>query len=139
SFAREFKDVGLFIKAIDMNFAFKLVDARSDLHANCAFVSAVIDGLGNFRAGHARDDFPRIAEECPHLIDGLGDLECLLNSYCHNYEIPFSWSICHTFQGVIGMSMCLTPRCDNASTTALTNAAGDPTFGDSPTPFAPIG
>ena len=35
--------------------------------------------------------------------------------------------------------MCRTPSGDNASMTALTNAAGLPTFGLSPTPFAPIG
>src|SRR6516225_10969498 len=52
---------------------------------------------------------------------------------------PLSFKICHTFQGAMGMSMCLTPKCDRASTTALTNAAGEPTLGDSPTPLAPMG
>ena len=70
---------------------------------------------------------------------GSGDLEGLFNAYCHIYVIPFSWRICHTFHGVIGISMWRTPRCERASTTALTNAAGDPTLGDSPTPFAPMG
>src|SRR5262249_5567509 len=45
----------------------------------------------------------------------------------------------HTFGGVIGMSICLTPRCQSASTTALTMAAGAPTVPESPTPFAPSG
>src|SRR5262249_3071753 len=61
------------------------------------------------------------------------------NPLCNYSATPFSLRICHTFQGAMGMSMCRTPRCDRASTTALTNAAGEPTFGDSPTPLAPIG
>src|SRR3979490_3076780 len=57
-----------------------------------------------------------------------------------NYsETPFSFRIFQIFQGAIGISMCLTPKCDRASTTAFTKAAGDPTFGDSPTPLAPNG
>jgi hypothetical protein len=52
---------------------------------------------------------------------------------------PFFFSTCHTFSGVIGMSMCVTPRCRNASTTALAIAGGAPTVADSPTPFAPNG
>src|SRR5262249_15509875 len=52
---------------------------------------------------------------------------------------PFSLRIFHTFSGVIGMSMCRTPRWANASTTALAMAGGAPTVADSPTPFAPSG
>ena len=40
---------------------------------------------------------------------------------------------------VSGMSMFRTPRCHSASITAFTNAAGEPTVADSPTPLAPIG
>ena len=40
----------------------------------------------------------------------------------------------------MGMSMWSTPWVSySASITALTIAGGEPTFGDSPTPFAPIG
>jgi hypothetical protein len=35
--------------------------------------------------------------------------------------------------------MCRTPSGESESMTALTKAAGLPTFGLSPTPFAPIG
>ena len=49
--------------------------------------------------------------------------------------IPFSFKIRQTFSGVMGMSMCLTPRCARASTTALAMAGGAPTVADSPTPF----
>jgi tetratricopeptide (TPR) repeat protein len=52
---------------------------------------------------------------------------------------PFSLRMFHTFSGVIGMSMCRTPRWDSASTTALAMAGGAPTVADSPTPFAPKG
>ena len=52
---------------------------------------------------------------------------------------PFSFKIAHTFAGVIGISMCRTPRWDSASTTALTMAGGAPTVADSPTPLAPSG
>ena len=52
---------------------------------------------------------------------------------------PFAFNTCHTFSGVIGISMCVTPRCRSASTTALTIAGGAPTVADSPTPFAPSG
>jgi hypothetical protein len=45
----------------------------------------------------------------------------------------------HTFDGVSGMSACRTPYGFNASITAFTTAAGEPTVADSPTPFAPIG
>jgi hypothetical protein len=45
----------------------------------------------------------------------------------------------HSLADVTGMSMLRTPRCHTASSTALTNAAGEPTVADSPTPFAPIG
>ena len=44
-----------------------------------------------------------------------------------------------TFSRVNGMSMWSMPSGASASITALTNAAGEPTFGLSPTPFAPIG
>src|SRR6185295_7235627 len=45
----------------------------------------------------------------------------------------------HTLLRLIGMSICRMPSGDSASTTALTNAAGLPTLGLSPTPLAPIG
>ena len=48
-------------------------------------------------------------------------------------------SASHTLSGVSGMSMFFTPACQSASITAFTYAAGDPTVGDSPTPFAPSG
>src|SRR5947199_379800 len=52
-----------------------------------------------------------------------------------------TWSRRHfqTFAGVTGISIWRTPRCHNASTTALTIAAGAPTVADSPTPLAPKG
>src|ERR1700683_4582689 len=52
---------------------------------------------------------------------------------------PLLRSAAHTLSEVTGMSMLVMPRCDNASMTALTYAAGDPTVADSPTPFAPLG
>src|SRR5262249_7572420 len=58
--------------------------------------------------------------------------------YCYSVT-PLSLKSFQTFGGVIGMSMCLTPRCQSASTTALTIAAGAPTVADSPTPLAPSG
>src|SRR3954453_19806421 len=46
----------------------------------------------------------------------------------------------HTRARVQGMSMWSTPCAScRASITAFTIAGGDPTFGDSPTPFAPSG
>src|SRR6185503_14416967 len=65
---------------------------------------------------------------CTYLV------ECLLHP-----RTPASRRSFHTFAAVIGLSMCRTPRCQSASTTALTIAAGAPTVADSPTPFAPSG
>ncbi len=45
----------------------------------------------------------------------------------------------HTRSGVHGMSMCVTPRCDTASTTAFWIAGVEPMVPDSPMPFAPSG
>ena len=52
---------------------------------------------------------------------------------------PFSFRISHTRSGRIGISTCVTPRWDSASTTAFAIAGGAPTVADSPTPFAPSG
>ena len=52
---------------------------------------------------------------------------------------PTSCSACQTLSEVTGISRLRTPTCARASTTAFTNAAGEPTVADSPTPFAPIG
>ena len=52
---------------------------------------------------------------------------------------PFSLRISHTRSGLIGISTCVTPRWDSASTTAFAIAGGAPTVADSPTPFAPSG
>ncbi len=52
---------------------------------------------------------------------------------------PASFKIAHTFGGVMGISMCRTPRWESASTTALTMAGGAPTVADSPPPLAPSG
>src|ERR1700683_4110406 len=52
---------------------------------------------------------------------------------------PLLRSAAHTLSDVIGMSMLVIPRCESASMTAFTYAAGDPTVADSPTPLAPIG
>src|ERR1051325_1278794 len=52
---------------------------------------------------------------------------------------PFAFRSCHTFSGVTGISTCVTPRCESASTTAFAIAGGAPTVADSPTPFAPNG
>jgi hypothetical protein len=49
------------------------------------------------------------------------------------------WIASHTLAEVTGMSILRIPVSASASTTALTNAAGDPTVADSPTPLAPIG
>ena len=45
----------------------------------------------------------------------------------------------HTRSGRIGISICVTPKCASASTTAFAIAGGAPTVADSPTPFAPNG
>ena len=50
-----------------------------------------------------------------------------------------SWIACHTRSAVHGMSMCLTPRWDTASTTALWMAGVEPMVPDSPMPLAPSG
>ena len=50
-----------------------------------------------------------------------------------------SWIACHTRWAVHGMSMCLIPRWDTASTTALWMAGVEPMVPDSPIPLAPSG
>src|SRR5215510_4184913 len=57
----------------------------------------------------------------------------------YSSETPWSRRHFQTFAGVIGILIWRTPRCHNASTTALTIAAGAPTVADSPTPLAPKG
>ena len=52
---------------------------------------------------------------------------------------PFALSTSQTRSGRIGISICVTPKCANASTTAFAMAGGAPTVADSPTPFAPSG
>src|SRR5579859_6435990 len=52
---------------------------------------------------------------------------------------PLSWRMRHSRGGVMGISTCVTPRWESASTTALTMAGGAPTVADSPTPLAPKG
>src|SRR5438067_1151096 len=59
--------------------------------------------------------------------------------FCQSEVNPFSLRMFHTFSGVMGISICRMPTWARASTTALTIACGDPTVGDSATPFAPIG
>ncbi len=57
----------------------------------------------------------------------------------HYPATPFSLNTSQTRSGRIGISMCVTPRCANASTTAFAMVGGAPTVADSPTPFAPSG
>jgi hypothetical protein len=45
----------------------------------------------------------------------------------------------HTVSAVHGISMCVTPRCETASITALWMAGVEPIVPDSPMPFAPNG
>ena len=52
---------------------------------------------------------------------------------------PFAFNTSQTRSGRIGISICVTPKCANASTTAFAIAGGAPTVADSPTPFAPSG
>ena len=78
------------------------------------------------------------------ILAGAADVE-----YCRNAHpptppppyspTPFSRRISHTRSGRIGISICVTPRCASASTTAFAIAGGAPTVADSPTPFAPSG
>src|SRR5580700_11303903 len=79
-----------------------------------------------FRAHHSR--------ECARTArrGGLGqqDEQAVVYSVT-----PLLRSAAHTLSDVTGMSMLVMPRCDSASMTALTYAAGDPTVADSPTPF----
>ena len=59
-------------------------------------------------------------------------------SHCGGSVVPRCIAS-QTRAGVTGMSTWRTPNGSSASTTALTTAGGEPTFDDSPTPFAPSG
>src|SRR5207344_3585057 len=61
-----------------------------------------------------------------------------LDEHVHSAR-PASWSAAQTLSEVTGISRFRTPAWASASTTAFTNAAGEPTVADSPTPLAPIG
>src|SRR4051812_16271563 len=50
-----------------------------------------------------------------------------------------AWIARHTRSGVAGMSMCVMPSGESASTTAFMIAARAPTLPASPAPFAPSG
>src|ERR1700681_617917 len=89
---------------------------------------------------HARRDVGGVADERPHRVERGRDLLPAAVFEVHAGAWASAERIArHTFSRVSGMSMCTTPSGASASITALTNAAGDPTFGLSPTPFAPIG
>jgi hypothetical protein len=52
---------------------------------------------------------------------------------------PRRRAVCQTRQWSCGIGMWVTPKWAKASLTALEKAETPPTFGDSPTPLAPIG
>ena len=52
-------------------------------------------------------------------------------------DLLFLQDVRTLFHGVMGISMRRMLRGEWTSTTALTNAAGEPTFGDLPTPLVP--
>src|SRR4029077_4337342 len=57
-----------------------------------------------------------------------------------HWRPPFAcWMAAHTRAGVSGLSMCLIPRGERASQTALTRQAADGMVPASPTPFTPSG
>src|SRR5262245_55101409 len=85
-----------------------------------------------------------VVHELPHRIGICRDLLLTVVLQIHDclpcaFRASASRIARHTLSRVTGISMCRTPSGESASTTALTNAAGLPTFGLSPTPFAPIG
>src|SRR5688572_25118666 len=59
----------------------------------------------------------------------------------HDHALPFfaSWIARHTFSGVAGIEMSVTPTGASASTTALITAGGTPIAPTSPTPLMPSG
>ena len=95
-------------------------------------------GAGLYARGplHAHDG--RDDERRPLRREPLRPPVELVPDHCGGSGLPCIAA--QTRAGVQGMSTCVTP-CDScsASITALTMAGGDPTFGDSPTPFAPSG
>src|SRR5438034_10668287 len=60
----------------------------------------------------ARRHLGRIRQEGPHPIARCGYVERALETHSSlgHYATPFSFRIFCTFHGVIGMSMCRTPR-----------------------------
>src|SRR5213592_2983831 len=76
------------------------------------------------------------AEELDRVIDRLGPL--VLERGRDHRAPPFAcWIVRQTFSGLAGRGTSVTPRCDNASITALITAGGDAIVPVSPTPFTP--
>src|SRR5215813_9751349 len=70
-----------------------------------------------------------IAERCRHQV-----LKVL-----RNHDALLALKIFQTFSDRIGMSICVTPNGESASTTAFTTAGVDPMVPASPTPLTPSG
>src|ERR1700730_5837067 len=135
-------DLKVFIvEAFDVRLTFVIGNAWTDLDLNQTLVGTIIDCFRDLSPRHAICHAAGIAEKPPDFFQWLLDLKGLFDLDRHTCysAIPFSFRIRQIFHGAIGISMCRIPRCERASTTAFTKAAGDPTFGDSPTPFAPSG
>ena len=89
TFSFQLDGVRLLVPLYDFHFALVFGQARPHLDADGAFEGAVIHGLGEFRAGDATDDLPRVAQQGPDLVDRLADIECLFNAYCHITKFLF--------------------------------------------------
>src|SRR5262249_60401577 len=57
----------------------------------------------------------------------------------HAVGRPMRYAVSHSRKWSCGICVCVRPRWEKASLTALEKAETPPSFGDSPTPLAPIG
>src|ERR1700757_119210 len=99
--------------------------------------SGVAADVGCGEIGHVAQE----VHEEQAVLDVRGDVLAVDGQVDLHWLLAFRASLIavHTRCGVAGMSMCLTPRWDTASTTAFWTAGVEPIVPASPMPFTPSG
>src|SRR5215468_3049426 len=72
------------------------------------------------------------------VLDVRGDVLAVDGQFDLHFALAF-WIAVQTRSGVVGMSMCRTPRCESASITAFCTAGVAPMVPASPMPLTPSG
>src|SRR6516165_6825090 len=117
---------------------------RAGLHGLAVEQHGAGPAGGGVTADVRRGEVGHVAQEVHEqhaVLDVRGDLLAVDGQVDLHWLLAFHASLMavHTRCGVAGMSMCLTPRWDTASTTAFWTAGVEPIEPASPMPLAPSG